>query len=179
MAVRSIASGGSLYESVLGADFARLHPHVRRAHVAPLSAAGAVDVEHGSHWLVPLLVSLMRLPAAGPRQDVHLDVSGSAGRMDWVRRIGGTLLRTRQRARPPHVVEQLGPGRLGFALTVEDDALVYRQAWMRVAFVALPRSVAPHVCARVSPTAAGWHVDVTVTWRTRLVCHYGGDMEIA
>lgn len=169
----------SVYEEVLGEAFATLHPHVQRAHLAPLAAAGILDVEHGPHWFAPVLVPLMRLPAAGLRQPVRLEVRDSGGGMEWVRRIGTSVLRTRQRAAGPHVVEQAGPGCVAFALSVESGALVYRRAWVSLASVRLPTPVSPHVEVRVSPTVRGWHVDVLASWRGRPVCHYGGDMELA
>ena len=50
-------SGGipNPYRDLLGEAFESLHPHVQRAHVAPLSALGVVDVERGTHWAVPAL----------------------------------------------------------------------------------------------------------------------------
>ena len=70
----------SPYEAVLGEAFASLHAHVRRAHLPPLCAEGTIDVEHGPGWLAHPIIWLMKLPAAGPRQPVRLDVAedGSA-----------------------------------------------------------------------------------------------------
>jgi hypothetical protein len=169
----------ALYESLLGQAFAALDVNVRRAHAAPLTAAGTLDVEHGSHWIVPLMVALLRLPRPGLALRTLLTVAGSGDVLDWDRRIGSSVVRTRERAVGSWLVEELGLGRIAFELEADHGALAYRQVWARVGGILIPRSLSPHVCARVSPAARGWRVDVTITWRGHLVCRYGGNMELA
>ena len=165
-----------LYPGVLGDAFVRLHPFVQRAHVPPLVARGSFDVEHGSHPLTPILIALLRLPASGAAQPLHLDVAAMAGALTWTRRIGTRVLRTQQHARGTRMVEVSGPGRLEFEVRVHDGALDYRLVDMRVARVRVPLFIRPHVAARVSAAPNGWQVEVTVTWRDHLVCRYGGVM---
>jgi hypothetical protein len=167
-----------LYESLLRDGFAALDPNVRRAHAAPLAAAGILDVEHGSHWIVPLWVALLRLPPAGRGLPTRLAVATSGDGLEWTRRIGGSVVRTREHAKGSRLVEQLGVGEIAFELDVEDGALVYRQVGARVAGVAIPRAVSPQVRARVSATDCGWRVEVEIRWFDRLVCRYGGAMEL-
>jgi len=162
---------------VLGAAFGSLHPHVRRAHLPPLRAEGTIEVEHGPGWLTGPMIWLMKLPAAGPRQPVHLDVAEEGSELVWTRRIGGSVLRTRQYATGAsgsRLVERSGLGRVSFDLTAEDGALLYRQSSIHVAGLPVPSSLSPRVGAVVSATAEGWRVGVTVTWRGRLVCRYAG-----
>ena len=163
-----------MYEAVLREAFASLHPHVRRAHLPPLRAEGTVDVEHGRGRLARFIIRLMNLPAAGPRQPVRLDVVGDGPELVWTRRIGGSILRTRQHARGSRLVERSGLGRVSFDLTVEDGALLYRQSSIHIAGLPMPSSLSPFVCAVISATSEGWHVAVTVTWRGRIVCRYAG-----
>lgn len=164
----------SPYEAVLGRAFASLHAHVRLAHLAPLRAEGTLDVEHGQGWLARPLIWLMHLPAAGTGQPVRLDVAEDGSDLVWTRHIGRSLLRTRQHASASRIVERSGLGRVSFDLAVEDGALVYRQSSIRVAGLPVPSSLSPRVDAVVSATTDGWHVVVTVTWRKRIVCRYGG-----
>jgi hypothetical protein len=159
---------------VLGASFASLHAHVRRAHLPPLHAQGTIDVEHGPGWPVRPLVWLMKLPAAGLRQPVCLDVEEDGTELVWTRRIGGSILRTRQRVSGSRLVERSGLGRVSFDLAVEDGALFYRQSALHAAGLPFPPSLSPLVDAVVSATADGWRVAVTVTWRGRLICRYAG-----
>jgi Domain of unknown function (DUF4166) len=164
----------SPYQAILGDAFALVHAHVQRAHLAPLAAEGTVDVEHGSHWLAPLLIRLMKLPGAGRGQHVRLDVVVAGDEVEWRRQIGSSVLRTRQKAIGSRLLERSGIGCVAFELAVKDGALLYRQVAMSVAGMQIPSSMSPRVQARVSPAATGWHVEVVVTWRTHLLCRYAG-----
>ena len=164
------------YEVILGASFASLHAHVQHAHLPPLRAEGTLDVEHGPGWLAPPMIWLMKLPAAGRRQPVRLDVTEDGAELVWTRRIGGSELRTRQRARGSRLVERSGLGRVTFDLSVEEGNLLYRQSSIHFAGLPVPSSMSPRVRAVVSPTVDGWRVVVTVTWRGRILCRYAGSM---
>ncbi len=178
MATDTPAAGTcSPYQAVLGEAFASLHSDVRRAHLPPLTARGTLDVRHGSHWLVPLLVAMMKLPPAGQGWPVRLEVAAAGDGLEWTRRIGPAVFLTRQRPSGSRVVEQHGIGHVVFDLGVQDGALVYRQARMSIGPIVIPPFVAPRVRATASAAAGGWRIDVTVTWRSRLVCHYAGRME--
>ena len=120
------------------------------------------------------MIWLMNLPAAGPRQPVRLDVAEDGSELVWTRRIGGSVLRTRQRANGSRLVERSGLGRVSFDLAVEDGALLYRQSSIHVAGLPVPSSLSPRVEAVVSATTEGWRVVVTVTWRGRIICRYAG-----
>jgi len=135
-----------------------------------------MDVEHGSGWLARRIVWLMKLPLAGLRQPVRLDVAEDGSELVWTRRIGESILRTRQRASGSRLVERSGLGRLSFDLAVDEGALLYRQSSIHVAGLPVPSSVSPRVGAVVSAAAEGWRVEVTVEWRGRLVCCYAGTM---
>ncbi|HEX5107181.1 MAG TPA: DUF4166 domain-containing protein [Vicinamibacterales bacterium] len=166
----------SPYEAVLGQAFASLHAHVRCAHLPPLRAEGTIDVEHGPGWLTRPMIWLMKLPAAGARQPVRLDVAEDGSELVWTRRIGASILRTRQRASGSRLVERSGLGRVSFDLAVEDGALLYRQSSIHVAGLPLPESLSPRVGAVVSATREGWSVAVTVEWRGQIVCRYAGSI---
>jgi hypothetical protein len=167
-----------LYESILGDRFSALDVSVRRAHLAPLTALGTLDVEYGSHWIVPLVAALLRLPAAGQRLPTRLTVVESGGGLAWTRRIGSSVVRTRERAIGSRLVEQVGLGEIAFELDVEGGALVYRQVGACIGGIALPRAASPDVRAQVSSAPSGWRVEVEIKWRRHLVCRYGGVMEL-
>jgi hypothetical protein len=171
-----LAASCSPHEAVLGDAFASLHGHVKRAHEPPLRAEGTIDVEHGPGWFSRTIVWLMNLPAAGLHQPVGLDVAEDGSELVWTRRIGGSMLRTRQRASGSRLVERSGVGRVSFDLAVENAALVYRNSSIHMAGLSVPSSLSPNVGAVVSGTSEGWRVVVTVEWRGRLVCRCAGDI---
>lgn len=164
----------SPYETILGQAFASLHAHVRRAHLPPLRAEGTIDVVHGRVWAARPMIWLMKLPAAGPRQPVRLDVATDGSELVWTRHMGRIILRTHQHASGSHLVERSGLGRIAFDLAVEDGALLYRQSSFHVAGLPVPSSLSPRVDAMVSATTDGWQVVVTVRWRGQVVCRYAG-----
>ena len=166
----------SPYEAILGEAFASLHPHVRRAHLAPLRAEGTIDVEHGTGWFVRAIIWMMTLPAAGGDQPVRLDVAADGLDLLWTRGIGESVLRTRQRASGSRLVEHSGLGRISFELAATDGGLLYRQASIHVAGLRVPSRISPRVGAVVSSTAEGWRVAVTVEWRRTIVCRYAGNI---
>jgi hypothetical protein len=172
----SAARSRSPYEAILGKAFASLHAHVRCAHLPPLRAEGTIDVEHAAGWPARVMIWMMTLPAAGPRQPVRLEVAEDGAELVWTRRIGGAVLRTRQRASGSRLVERSGLGRVSFDLAVADGGLVYRQSSMHFAGLRVPSALRPCVGALVSATAEGWHVAVTVRWRGRIVCRYAGNI---
>jgi len=172
------AESSSPHQTVLGEAFAHLDPGVRRGHLPPFAAEGSLDVQHGTGWLTPLMIRLMQLPGAGRGQRVRLDVTAVGSDAEWTRRIGPSVLRTRQRAVGSRLVEYNGRGCVAFALEIEDGTLVYRQVAMRLAGIPVPAMVTPRVSARVSPAAGGWRVEVAVTWRGGLVCRYAGVMGV-
>jgi hypothetical protein len=149
---------------------------VQRAHLAPLVANGSLDVEHGSHPLTPLLIKILKLPAAGHAQVARLEVASAGEGLTWMRQIGSTVLRTVQHASRHRIVERNGLGGVEFELHVEHGSLEYRQVTMSVAGVQVPAFIRPRVRAWVSAAPEGWHVEVVVTWRHHLVCRYAGDM---
>jgi hypothetical protein len=133
-----------------------------------------MGVEHGPGWLTPSIIRLMKLPAAGPGQPVRLDVAADGPELVWTRRIGRSVLQTRQRANGSRLVERSGLGRISFDLSAEGGALLYRQSSIHVAGLPVPSALSPRVGAVVSPTTEGWSVAVSVEWRGRIVCRYAG-----
>lgn len=120
------------------------------------------------------MIWLMKLPAAGVRQPVRLEVAEDGSELVWTRRIGATILETRQQAVDSRLVERSGVGRISFHLAVEDGALHYRRSVIHVAGLPVPPLLSPEVRAAVSPAATGWHVEVTVDWRGQMLCRYAG-----
>jgi hypothetical protein len=178
-AVTSERSVCSPYQQILGQAFELLHPNVREAHLAPLVGKGQLDVLHGTFWLAPLLVGLMKLPAAGKEQPVKLSVAANDRNVEWNRSIGKSILRTYQHADGCRLVERNGPGSVSFELDIVDGALHYKQASMKLAGLTIPKGIMPRVAGVVGPTKFGWRVEVSVTWRGHLICRYGGELKRA
>ncbi|MEX2244824.1 MAG: DUF4166 domain-containing protein [Fimbriimonadaceae bacterium] len=140
-----------------------MHPHLRVAHSAPLSAVGTAEVRGAGNYLGALIARVMTFPRPGSGVPVELVVRETPTGTVWERRFGGDRVRTVQRAIGGYMVEHRGPGRLWFSVSVTDGAVVYESVCASVFGVALPRSMTPRVTGRVSPAEDGWQTQVEVS----------------
>src|SRR5688572_18599355 len=105
----------TLYQRLLGARFADLHPLLRRFHSARRGlATGRFRVAHGGG----LLAWLLRLPPAGTDIPLRLGITPRPGGECWRRSFAGVPLLTRQFQRGRLLREQAGPFEFGLAVTV-------------------------------------------------------------
>src|SRR5262249_6542914 len=100
----------TVYQRVLGAKFAELHPVLRRFHSSPRGGRqGRVRVPHFPGRLKKLLIPLMRLPAAGEDLPVELVVSPKGAGELWVRAFPGWRFVSIHTARGGLLFERDGP----------------------------------------------------------------------
>ena len=137
-----------LFRELLGEDWERLHPAVRRVHEVG-SFAGPFRVTHGSGRLARLLARLMGMPPETDRVDLTLDILPHPGGQSWRRRFGSFRFDSLQTRRGPLLVERVGPMEVRFRLVVDGDALDYRLQEVRFV-LPLPRWLAPRISARVA-----------------------------
>ena len=151
-----------MYRDLLGEAFDGLHPHLRRAHEAPLTAGGPADVEPAIGFVCNGLARAMRLPRPGKQQDVKVVVTEIANGQKWDRTFGGQRVVTRQSVQGGHMVERRGAGTIRFRVTVKEDSIVYESVGAALFGISLPKMVAPRAHGVVTPTEHGWSVDVTI-----------------
>jgi hypothetical protein len=151
-----------LYQRVLGAKFAELHPTLRRFHSLPSggTASGRFRVTHAPGRLRRLLLAVMRLPRAGDDVDVPLTVSLRGPGELWVRAFPGAPFVTIQTERRGLLMERSGPVVFGFILGVVDGSMTFTMTQFRVAGIPLPLWMGPSVNAVVVPNDTGWTVTV-------------------
>lgn len=174
-----------LFPRVLGPGFATLPPTVRRLHEVPGAGRwqGEVVVERGRHPLARLFAWVTHLPPAGAGP-VVVDIDAVDGRERWVRRIGGRAMPSRlwagQGAMAGLLCERLGAVLFGFAMRVEDDALVWRVARVRVfGWVPLPARGFAGVVARESERDGRYRFDVRAELPVAgLLVHYRGWLDV-
>ena len=174
-----------LFPRVLGPDFDTLPPAVKRLHLAPGAGRwqGEVVVERGRHPLARLFAWVTHLPPAdaGP---VVVEIDAVDGRERWVRRIGGrampSRLRAGQGAMAGLLCERLGAVLFGFAMRVEDDAIVWRVARVRVlGWLPLPARAFAGVIACESERDGRYRFDVRAALPVAgLLVHYRGWLEV-
>jgi hypothetical protein len=147
----------TLYEQVLGQQFAELHPVLRRFHAsAGGSAAGRLRVVHYGRRVRRLLVRALGLPPAGDAVEVRLAVAPTRSGERWRRWFDGRELVTEQSIRGDLLLERHGIVGFGLAVQVARGGLVFRTRRVWLFGLPLPGWCAPAVQARVRPRPAGW-----------------------
>lgn len=167
----------SLYRRLLGPDFDRLPPVLRRFHDSGKEAvgSGSVDIQVGQRPWTRLLARALRLPAAGRGVPVTVRVYPDGERERWSRTFGATGLQTVQWVEQGRLRERVGALTFSFDVSADETGMRFRFAGMAAFGMKLPRRFAVHVDADVTGFHADWHVNVTIrTPGSRLVMSYDG-----
>jgi hypothetical protein len=151
-----------LYAKLLGQHWDALPNSMRRLHSpAPfLSAAGSFTVTHARSWLVALAIRVFRLPPAGERMPLRLEVDATGSEQRWERTFDGrhTLVTYQYLLADGRLAERTGPLELTFHVDVENGVVVYRPAGLRLRLgrwrIPLPSFFGPRVTARLSADGA-------------------------
>lgn len=159
-----------LYRPLLGRDWALLDPAVRKFHQVdgPRHGSGVFSIKHGTTLLARLLIAAASLPSAGVDVRVMLDVIPCKEGESWRRRFGERVFLTRQRMGQANLLmEEFGPIRIRYRLSVVDGALLYRQVAASLCLGGagrpLPSWLVPHVSAREWSEGDGPWVRVRVS----------------
>jgi len=145
-----------LYERLLGEAWRGLDEPVRLLHERGSGPCGeGLFAVRRGNFFARALARLAGLPAGGEGVRVRLSVTHTEdGRVErWHRTFGGRVFDTSQREGEGRLLaERAGPVELLFRLSVEEGALVYRQAGAALCLgrlrVPLPPALAPRVEAR-------------------------------
>lgn len=116
----------TLFEQVLGDDFARLAEPVQALHRVRGEAryAGRVSVIHATHPLARLLARVTQLPPAMRDAPLRVDFTADAAHEIWRRDFDGHVMRSRLHVHRGALREWLGPVRFTFALRVDAHGAV-------------------------------------------------------
>ena len=132
----------SLYRRVLGSEWARLPPSLRRMHDlnGAMTAEGTARVETGKGLLAGLVRRLVGFPEAAETVAVKVSFISRDGDELWTRQFGSAIFSSTQRAGRGRddrlIVEQFGPARIWLALVLADGRL--RLVARRWSLLALP-----------------------------------------
>src|SRR5262249_42896075 len=154
-----------LYQRVLGDDFERLPPVLRRFHGGTEGgrARGVFRVTRGAGRLRNWLANRMGLPPAGGRIPIVLAVRVEGEREYWGGQFEGSApLKTVQWLKRGQLRESAGPICFGFHLALAGPTLRFEQVGGWLAGLRLPRLLLPRVQAEATGQAVGWHVRVRV-----------------
>jgi hypothetical protein len=150
----------TIYQRVLGDRFDSLAQALGRflGEERGGRASGRLSVTRTAGRLRNLAAAALGIPPPG-EYDLLLEVSPHAAGQRWVRRFGTHTLETIQSDYRGLLVESSGPASLGFELSVEGSALLFRPRRAWVLGIRLPLWLAPRIEADNWPNeTGGWRV---------------------
>jgi hypothetical protein len=156
--------GSSLYQRILGSDFAKLPTGLQRFHGAAGAARGAgiATVRSGSGVLHRLLARLMGLPRPGENIPIELAVTLDGDREIWWRSFGGRPFTTVQWQNGTLLAERSGPALFYFTLGADAAGLRFEHRGSRIFGVPIPLALSPRVEADAIASGDGWDLRVTI-----------------
>jgi hypothetical protein len=129
----------TLFERLLRERFGNLPPSVQSLHLqrGERTYRGFVDVERGSSLLSRFCALATRLPPAG-RGPITVHIGPSARGEQWMRRIGGHVMRSRLWDHGGLLNERLGLVTFGFRLDAIEGQLTWTVVRVRALGIPLP-----------------------------------------
>lgn len=158
-------SSQTLYQRVLGEDFARLPPVLQRFHslTGRGCATGTVAVEHGAGVLRHSAATILRLPYEGQKVRLRLEVIPQGSSELWIRHFDHQRLETLQWQEGPYLVEKAGPLCLAFQLVADADGLTFRLRHSQARGIRLARGLPMLVHAQARGAEEHWRIAVTIS----------------
>jgi hypothetical protein len=153
----------TLYQRVLGEEFAHLSPTLREFHGVPHGgqAQGMVCVRHGRGIIRHTLAKLLRLPPEGEHIAVHLQVQAQENCEIWVRHFEGVPVQTIQWQRDSFLIEKAGLLCFAFRVSNNEQTLQFDFSHNEIAGLRLPLAVLK-VEAQARGLEDGWHITVVI-----------------
>ena len=170
----------SLFAQVLGPAFETLPAPLRAFHRAQGRHRyhGQVEVERGGGLLSRIVAAATHLPPAGVGP-LCVEIEATPDAEQWTRVIGGRAMPSRLWRRGDVLCERLGLATFGFRLHVEDQAIMWRVASVRVFGVSLPTPWFTGVGARESADGGRYRFDVWASLPLAgLLVHYRGGLDV-
>jgi hypothetical protein len=174
-------SGRSLYAQVLGADFERLPPLVRRFHALSghTQLQGWVTVAAPAGFWARGLAWCLGAPQQAASGALRFELAASPTAETWIRHFPGRVMRSDMRVVNGQLQEQLGAVRLTFELQATPAQLSMQLVKLRCLGLPCPRWLMPQVRA-VETEAQGrfqFEVHAALPW-VGTVASYRGHLDL-
>ena len=143
------------------------------------SFAGRCAIVRGEGWLAAVLLWIARLPRAGDDLPVTVVIEADAKGETWTRDFAGSRMQTRLTARDGVLNETLGPVRLRFELSADEEAIRWRAVGASVLGVPVPAAWLAGMSAREGEESGRYTFDVRAEAPlVGLLIHYRGWLAI-
>ena len=139
----------SLYERVMGADFATLAPALQRFHrlAGQHVLHGLVETEPPASWLGRTLARGLGSPLMATTGTIRFELAAAPTRETWTRHFPSRTMRSRLQFDDGRVTEHMGLARMTFTLEAIDGRLHMRLQRLRFLGVPCPAWLRPRIVA--------------------------------
>lgn len=171
----------TLYEQVMGPDYLRLAPAIRRFHqlAGRHCLSGSVTIQAPRSLPARLLALCLGAPRHSAIGPLRFELDAQPNSEHWTRHFPDQTMQSHMRLEGGWVVEQLGAARLTFSLHECGGRLLMQLERMRFAGVPCPRWLLPHIVAQEAGNGdlLEFCVSAALPW-VGMVTHYEGHLRV-
>lgn len=171
----------SLYEIVLGTQYAQLAPAVQAFHriAGVVSLHGEVETEPPASRLARWLAWCIRTPRMPVRGPIRFTLDATATKETWTRYFPRHTMRSTLSLHRGRLMERLGAVRLFFALEVEQGSLRMHLESLRFLGIPCPAWLRPAVVAEETGHGDHFHFNIRASVPLLgLVAAYRGHLDL-
>ena len=152
----------SLYETVLGPQYAELAPAVQSFHrmAGRVRLHGEVETEPPASRAARWLAWCIRTPRTPTRGPIHFALHATAREETWTRHFPRHTMRSTLTLHQGRIMERLGAAHLFFALEAQDGLLRMRLEGLRFLGIPCPAWLRPTVLAEETGNGERLHFHV-------------------
>jgi hypothetical protein len=172
----------ALFARILGDAFDQLPRRVRELHACETvrTYRGVANVERGRSWLAQLFSAATSLPRAGHDVASEVTIEPNAESETWTRDFAGHQMRSRLWESHGELSEKLGAATFSFALSIENQELVWRVIGVRIFGLPLSAAWFANVVAREFESDGCYRFDVHAQLPgVGLLIHYHGRLDVS
>ncbi len=172
----------SLYETVLGSQYAQLAPAVQTFHrmTGAVALHGEVETEPPASRMARWLAWCIRTPRTPTRGPIRFTLNATATEETWTRHFPRHTMRSTLSLHQGHIMERLGAVRLFFTLKAEHGVLRMRLEGLRFLGVPCPAWLRPAVLAEETGDGDRFHFNVRASVPLLgVVAAYRGYLDLA
>jgi Domain of unknown function (DUF4166) len=173
----AMSASATLYQRLLGADYAQLDTSVQRFHAqqGTVVLEGFAQVSGPSNLAGRLVALLIGTPTRSTQAPIRFQLSAEPQSETWTRYFDGRTMRSRLSGDHGLLCERLGATTLRFAIQARDGKLEQVLVAMRCFGVPVPRLLWPRIVARESGNGERFefHVEAHVPLVGRVVKYVG------
>jgi hypothetical protein len=171
----------SLYQQVMGADYAALPAPLQHFHALEGShvLTGVVQVDAPASFPARMLAWSLGTPLQARQGAIRFELQADAYSETWTRHFPGSSMQSRLTLAGGRVTERLGPARLSFTLHGGADKLQMQLASLHFLGVPCPRWLRPAIVAEETASEGRLHFLVQASLPViGLVTRYRGHLDL-